>query len=38
MKLYRKTEIGRFFLKSIFRPMKTSKTRDDCALWYDGRR
>ena len=38
MKLYRKAEIGRFFLKSIFRPMKTSKTRDDCALWYDGRR
>lgn len=38
MKLYRKGEIGRFLLKSIFRPMKTSASRDDCAMWYDGRR
>ncbi len=38
MKLYRKSELGLFFIKSLFRPMKTTKTRDDCALWYDGRR
>ena len=30
--------LGRFFLKSLFRPMKTSQTRDDCSMWYDGRR
>ena len=38
MKLYGKGELGRFFLKSLFRPMKTSQTRDDCSMWYDGRR
>jgi glycosyltransferase involved in cell wall biosynthesis len=38
LSLYRKGEIGRFLLKSIFRPMKTSSNRDDCTLWYDGRR
>lgn len=38
MKLYRKGEIGRFLLKSIFRPLKTTASRDDCAMWYDGRR
>ncbi|MEY4488627.1 MAG: hypothetical protein RIQ79_1135 [Verrucomicrobiota bacterium] len=36
--LYRKGEMGRFLLKSIFRPMKTTASRDDCAMWYDGRR
>jgi len=34
----RKGELGRFFLKSLFRPMKTTQTRDDCSMWYDGRR
>jgi glycosyltransferase involved in cell wall biosynthesis len=38
LKLYRKGEMGRFLLKSIFRPMKTTSSRDDCAMWYDGRR
>jgi glycosyltransferase involved in cell wall biosynthesis len=36
--LYRKGELARFFLKSIFRPMKTTGSREECALWYDGRR
>lgn len=38
LRLYRKGEIGRFLLKSIFRPMKTTASREDCSLWYDGRR
>lgn len=38
LKLYRKRELGRFLLKSLFRPMKTTASREDCALWYDGRR
>lgn len=38
LKLYGKGEIGRFLLKSIFRPMKTTSSREDCSLWYDGRR
>jgi glycosyltransferase involved in cell wall biosynthesis len=38
LKLYRKGEMGRFLLKSVFRPMKTTASRDDCAMWYDGRR
>ncbi|MBC8012081.1 MAG: glycosyltransferase [Burkholderiales bacterium] len=36
--LYRKGEMARFFLKSVFRPMKTTANREDCAMWYDGRR
>ena len=36
--LYRKGEMARFVLKSIFRPMKTTASREDCAMWYDGRR
>ncbi len=36
--LYRKGEMGRFLLKSVFRPMKTTASREDCAMWYDGRR
>lgn len=36
--LYRKGEMGRFLLKSIIRPMKTTASREDCAMWYDGRR
>jgi len=38
LKLYRKREMGRFLLKSIFRPMKTAGSREECAMWYDGRR
>ncbi len=38
LKLYRKREMGRFLLKSVFRPMKTTASREDCAMWYDGRR
>ena len=38
LKLYSKGEMGRFFIKSIFRPMKTASSRDECAMWYDGRR
>ncbi len=30
--------MGRFFIKSIFRPMKTASSRDECSMWYDGRR
>jgi glycosyltransferase involved in cell wall biosynthesis len=38
LKLYGTRELGRFLLKSIFRPMKTTTSREDCAMWYDGRR
>ncbi len=36
--LYRRGELGRFFLKSFFRPNATMKNRDACGPWYDGRR
>jgi GT2 family glycosyltransferase len=38
LRLYRKGEMARFLFKSIVRPMKTTASRDDCAMWYDGRR
>ena len=38
LKLYRKREMARFLLKSMFRPLKTTGSREDCAMWYDGRR
>jgi glycosyltransferase involved in cell wall biosynthesis len=38
LKLYRKREMGRFLIKSVLRPMKTTASREDCAMWYDGRR
>ncbi|MEO7599472.1 MAG: glycosyltransferase [Opitutus sp.] len=38
LKLYGKGEMGRFLLKSILRPLKTTASREDCAMWYDGRR
>ena len=38
LKLYGKGEMGRFLVKSIFRPMKTTSNREDCSMWYDGRR
>lgn len=38
LRLYRKGEMARFLMKSVFRPMKTSSSREDCSMWYDGRR
>lgn len=38
LRLYRKGEMARFVFKSIFRPMKTTASREDCSMWYDGRR
>ena len=38
LRLYRKSEMGRFLLKSLLHPMKATTSRDDCNLWYDGRR
>lgn len=38
LKLYRKGELARFLLKSLFRPRQTTRSREDCAPWYDGRR
>ncbi len=37
-KLYSKTEVLRFLLRSVFRPRKTVSSREACVLWYDGRR
>lgn len=36
--LYRRGELGRFFLKAFFHPNATMKNRDACSPWYDGRR
>ena len=38
LKLYGKGEMGRFLIKSIFRPKKTTSNPEDCSMWYDGRR
>ncbi|MFH1497339.1 MAG: glycosyltransferase [Verrucomicrobiota bacterium] len=38
LRLYNKGELGRFFVKSLFRPIKTTANREACTLWYDGRR
>lgn len=38
LRLYRKGEMVRFLIKSIFRPRKTTSSREACAFWYDGRR
>ncbi len=38
LRLYRTSELLRFLLKAILRPRRTSGTRADCDLWYDGRR
>ena len=38
LKLYRKREMLRFLVKSIVRPRETTGSREDCELWYDGRR
>ena len=36
--LYRRAELGRFFMKAFLRPNATMKNRDACSPWYDGRR
>lgn len=36
--LYRRGELGRYFLKAFFRPNATMKNREACSPWYDGRR
>jgi glycosyltransferase involved in cell wall biosynthesis len=36
--LYRRGELGRFFLKAFLRPSATMKDRAACSPWYDGRR
>ncbi|MEO6033741.1 MAG: glycosyltransferase [Verrucomicrobiota bacterium] len=38
IQLYRKSELGGFFMKAIFRPTATMKDREACGPWYDGRR
>lgn len=38
LKLYGAGEILRFLVRSIIRPMRTTTSREACALWYDGRR
>lgn len=38
LRLYRKGEMLRFLIRSVLRPMKTTASREACALWYDGRR
>ena len=38
LRLYGKGELTRFLIKSLFRPLKTTGSREDCSLWYDGRR
>jgi glycosyltransferase involved in cell wall biosynthesis len=36
--LYRRGELGRFFLNAFLCPKATMKNRDACSPWYDGRR
>ena len=36
--LYTPKETFQFLLRALFRPKKTLSNRDDCHLWYDGRR
>ena len=36
--LYTPLEIAGFLARAIFRPRHVLKTRDQCAIWYDGRR
>ena len=38
VQLYRRSELGRFFIRAVFRPNATMKNRDACSPWYDGRR
>jgi len=36
--LYTIRETIRFLVRAVFRPRRTLMSRDECALWYDGRR
>ena len=36
--LYKRGELGRFFLKAFLQPSATMKNREACSPWYDGRR
>lgn len=38
LNLYGGREILRFLVRSLFRPMRTTTSREACTLWYDGRR
>lgn len=38
VQLYRRSELGRFFVKAVLRPGATMKNRAACGPWYDGRR
>lgn len=37
-RLYTPREALRFLVRAVFRPKKTLSNRDECTLWYDGRR
>lgn len=36
--LYSPREMIGFFLRAVLRPIKTVKSREECSIWYDGRR
>lgn len=36
--LYSRGEMLRFFLRAVLRPRKTVQSREECSIWYDGRR
>ncbi len=38
LRLYRKGQMARFVINALFRPIKTTGSREACSLWYDGRR
>ncbi|MDB6130376.1 MAG: hypothetical protein JWM04_1483 [Verrucomicrobiales bacterium] len=37
-KLYSRKELASFFFRAMLRPKKTTSTKADCEMWYDGRR
>jgi hypothetical protein len=36
--LYSPKELVGFFTRAIFRPRRVLKSREECGIWYDGRR
>ncbi len=38
LKLYRRTELLRFFAQATLRPFHTPRSKEACAMWYDGKR
>ncbi len=38
LKLYSPWELGRFFLRAMLRPWSTTRSREACGMWYDGKR